>query len=386
MLTCPPAGPMSSAPSPLLTPSRQDETLVLALRGEWDIRQQPPGFETLSEHFADDSGPARVAFDTTGLDHYDSSLISLLLQIHRRCEEKEASFDRDSLPDGINQLLDMALAVPEKRDARAGVTERDFFFSLGQASLDLVSELFDLLHFLGECILSFGRLLTGRARFRRRDFWVIIQECGAEALPIVSLISGLIGMIFAFVGAYQMAGIGTTIYVANLVAIAMAREMGCIMTGIIMSGRTGAAFAAQIGSMKINEEIDALKTFGFSPIDFLVLPRMLALIIMMPLLTIYANIVGMAGGMLVGLGFDISMGQYIAQTISALDLKSLGIGIGKSVIFGVIIAAAGCLRGMQSGSSASAVGTAATSAVVVSITAIILTDSLFAILTTVFGF
>jgi phospholipid/cholesterol/gamma-HCH transport system permease protein len=147
-----------------------------------------------------------------------------------------------------------------------------------------------------------------------------------------------------------------------------------------MSGRTGAAFAAQIGSMKTNEEIDALKTFGFNEIDFLVLPRMIALIVMMPLLTVYANAVGMLGGLIVGMLSGLGFQQYFDQTMKALDLTSCAIGISKSIVFGVIIAAAGCLRGMQCGSSASAVGTAATSAAVSAITAIIIADAFFAVL------
>ncbi len=377
---------MPSSPSPLLASSwRDDETLALILRGCWSLRHDPPGFEDVAPQLANGSRPARITFETTGLDQFDSSLVSLLLHLHRYCAEHDISFDRDALPEDVRELLAMALAVPEKRDTHTMSRERDFFYSVGQASLDLIDEFHDLFQFLGECLFSFGRLLRGRARFRRRDLWVIMQECGAEALPIVTLISVLVGMIFAFVGAYQMADFGATIYVANLVAIAMAREMGALMTGIIMSGRTGAAFAAQIGSMKVNEEIDALKTFGFPPIDFLVLPRMLALVVMMPLLTVYANVVGMTGGMLVCLGFNISTKQYLSQTLEALDFQSLALGIGKSVLFGILIAGAGCLRGMQSGSSASAVGTAATSAVVVSITAIIVADSVFAIITTLLG-
>jgi phospholipid/cholesterol/gamma-HCH transport system permease protein len=374
---------MPLPPSTLLDSVRNQNTLVLSLRGDWDIREDPPGFGVLAPEFRNGNAPGKVTFDTAQLEMYDSSLISLLLQLHKRCEESKTEFDRAALPEGINQLLDMALAVPEKRDARAGTTERRFFHRVGEASIKLVDEIFDLVFFLGECLLSFGRFVTGRARFRRGDFWVTLQECGVEALPIVSLIGGLIGMIFAFVGAFQMAGFGATVYVAALVAIAMVREMGCLMTGVIMSGRTGAAFAAQLGSMKVNQEIDALKTFGFSPIDFLVLPRMLALILMMPLLTVYATLIGIAGGALVTcLGYDVGLEQYLNQTVKSLTWGSCALGLTKSVIFGVIVAAAGCLRGMQSGSSASAVGTAATSAVVVSITAIILTDCVFAVVTT----
>jgi phospholipid/cholesterol/gamma-HCH transport system permease protein len=179
---------------------------------------------------------------------------------------------------------------------------------------------------------------------------------------------------------------GAQIYVANLVGIAMAREMGALMTGIIMSGRTGAAFAAQIGTMQVNEEIDALKTMGISPMEFLVVPRMLALIVMMPLLTLYADLVGILGGAVVGVFMlDLSPLQYYEQTRLALNMTQFSIGLAKSMVFGVIIAVAGCLRGMESGRSASAVGNAATSAVVTSILFIVGADGLFAIITDVLG-
>lgn len=378
---------MSSASNEVLKLRRDEDTLVLSLCGDWSIREAPPGYESLARHFGSETSPTTVTFDTAELGKFDSSLISLLLQLHRHCEQSATRIDRTELPKGIVELLEMALAVPEDRDAHAQKPRPGVFHRLGQTTLDLFKEISDLLAFLGECLLSLGRLVTGRARFRRKDLWITLQECGVEALPIVSLIGGLIGMIFAFVGAYQIAGIGATFLVANLVAIAMVREMGCLMTGVIMSGRTGAAFAAQLGSMKANEEIDALKTFGFSPIDFLVLPRMLALVVMMPLLTVYSIVAGIAGGALVTcLGFEVSFRQYLNQTIEALTIQSCALGLGKSVVFAVIVAGAGCLKGMESQSSASGVGTATTAAVVVSITAIILADCAFAIITTVLEF
>jgi phospholipid/cholesterol/gamma-HCH transport system permease protein len=173
---------------------------------------------------------------------------------------------------------------------------------------------------------------------------------------------------------------GASIYMADLVGIAMVRELGCIMTAIIMSGRTGAAFAAEIGSMKVNQEVDALKTLGFSPMEFLVMPRMLALILMMPLLTAYGNVMGMLGGGLLAPLFGVSFRQYYDRLIVAIDLPNYSAGISKAVIFGVIVAGAGCMKGMQSGNSASAVGQATTSAVVTAITAVIAVDAIFAFL------
>ena len=203
----------------------------------------------------------------------------------------------------------------------------------------------------------------------------------------VTLISFLIGLILAFVGAVQLQQFGASIFVANLVAIAMTREIGCIMTAIVMSGRTGAAFAAQLGTMNTNQEIDALSTLGISPMEFLVLPRMLALIAMMPLLTVYADLVGILGGAVVGIGMlGLSPTEYFEQTRAAVKVSDFLIGITKSSVFGVVVALAGCLRGLNSGRSAAAVGLAATSAVVTSIVWLIVLDGIFAVILNVLGF
>jgi phospholipid/cholesterol/gamma-HCH transport system permease protein len=252
--------------------------------------------------------------------------------------------------------------------------------------IDALRSSADMLAFIGDATLAFGRFLKGRARFRSTDLTLIIQECGADALPIVSLISLLIGLILAFMGAVQLKLFGAEIYIASLVAIGMSREMGAMMAAIIMAGRTGAAFAAQLGTMQVNEEIDALVTLGVSPMEFLVLPRMLALVLMMPLLCLYADLVGIIGGYIVGVGaFDITSIQYIEQTINSLNLRHIIVGVVKSGVFGVLIAVAGCLRGMQCGRSATEVGNAATSAVVTAIVWIIVADGLFAFITNVLG-
>ncbi|MEM8955215.1 MAG: ABC transporter permease [Verrucomicrobiota bacterium] len=376
---------MNDDSSNLLSADRSGDRLEVFLSGSWHINSSPPDFaSSLATPLNDGGPPSSITFDTSALDSYDSSLISLLLKLHRQCESTNTRFDRDSLPGDVNDLLDMALAVPETEEGNRR-QDRRFFYRVGSASLAIVDELLDLFNFLGECLFAIGRLLTGRARFRHRDFWVTVQESGAEALPIVALISVLIGMILAFVGSHQLSEFGASIYVADLVGIAMVREMGAIMAGVIMSGRTGANFAAQLGSMKVNEEIDALRTFGFNPIDFLVIPRILALVIMMPLLTVYADIIGILGGMIVGVTMGISFDQYFNQTINSLDIVACMIGITKGFVFGFIIAGAGCLRGMQSGGSSAAVGSATTSAVVTSITAIIIADAIFAVLTTILG-
>jgi phospholipid/cholesterol/gamma-HCH transport system permease protein len=262
--------------------------------------------------------------------------------------------------------------VPEKEGARKKPKKELFLDLVGAKAIVVWRSTVDMVDFLGEASVAFGRLLTGRASFRRTDLVLLLKECGAQALPIVSLISVLVGLILAFVGAIELKMFGAQIFVADLVGIAMVRIMGAIMTGIIMAGRTGAAFAAQIGTMQVNEEIDALQTLGISPMEFLVLPRMVALIVMMPLLCLYADLMGIVGGVVVGVGMlDLSLTEYLNRTREAVRMTHLWIGLFDSAVFGVLVAMAGCLRGIQCGRSASAVGEATTSAVVTSIVAIV---------------
>ncbi len=253
-------------------------------------------------------------------------------------------------------------------------------------SIELWQSTCELLAFIGEATIAFFKLLVGKASFRRSDLFLFIQQCGADALPIVTLISLLVGLILAFIGAVQLMMFGAQIYVADLVGIAMVRVMGAVMVGIVMAGRTGAAFAAQLGTMQGNEEIDALKTMGVSPMEFLVLPRMLALVLMMPLLCVYADLMGVLGGLIVGVSaLDIGLLQYINQTTGALKLSYFFIGIIHATIFGVLVSLAGCLRGIQCGRSASAVGDATTSAVVTSIVAIIVATGIITVVCNVLG-
>jgi phospholipid/cholesterol/gamma-HCH transport system permease protein len=257
---------------------------------------------------------------------------------------------------------------------------------VGSITIEFARSAGELVAFIGEAFISLTRFLTGRAVFKKRDLAVFIEESGARALPIISLVSLLIGLILAFVGAIQLRVFGAEIYVASLVGVATVRELGAIMTAVVMSGRTGAAFAAQLGTMQVNDEIDALKTMGISPIDFLVLPRMLALTIMMPLLCLYANLMGILGGFLVGVSLlNISPRMYINQTIASIGFNDLVIGVFMSVVFGVLVSLAGCLRGMQCQRSSAGVGAAATSAVVTGIVSIIVATAAITVACEILG-
>jgi phospholipid/cholesterol/gamma-HCH transport system permease protein len=302
------------------------------------------------------------------------------------CRERRIAVDDAGLPRNARQLLGLALAGPPRGPGAQPAGSPNPIRRLGESLIRKSKELRQPIAFFGETLLTLARAATGRARFRVSDVFLMIQECGAEALPIVGIISFLVGMIFAFVGAIQLKQFGADIYDANLVAVAMFREMAAVMTGIVLAGRTGAAFAAQISSMQGNEEIDSLSTLGISPMEFLVLPRTLALIIMMPLLCIYANALGLVGGYFVAMNtLNVTSAAYILQSQSAVTLTDFSIGIVKGSVFGVLIAVTGCRQGMQAGRSAAAVGAAATSAVVSGILAIIVTDAVFAVLLNIVG-
>jgi len=292
----------------------------------------------------------------------------------------------EGLPGGVRRLLALALAVPERTGARRE-SERDSFLPrIGQHALDFTRSAGEMLTFLGEAFLALLRLFRGRARFRSSDLILFIQECGAETLPIVSLISLLVGLILAFIAAIQLKLFGAQIFVADVVGIAMVRVMGAVMTGVIVAGRTGAAFAAQLGTMQVNEEVDALQTLGISPMEFLVLPRMLALALMMPLLCLYADLMGVLGGMIVGLSMlDLNLKEYLQHMETSVRITYIWIGLFHGFVFGVLIALAGCLRGMQCGRSASEVGRAATSAVVTSIVSIVAATAVITFVCQVLG-
>jgi phospholipid/cholesterol/gamma-HCH transport system permease protein len=357
-----------------------DDTLRVRLTGNWIIGNELPSANEVQKQV--ESGPQikRITFDTQELTKWDSALLTFLIKIIDQGSGNQIITDREGLPKGVRRLLELASAVPEKKTHKETVRE-PFLSRIGASAINFKLSVDEMLAFIGDVFLAFIKLLRGKARFRRSDLSLIIQDCGAQALPIVSLISFLVGLILAFVGAIQLKMFGAQIYVADLVGIAMVREMGAMMTGIIMAGRTGAAFAAQLGTMQVNEEIDALTTMGISPMEFLVLPRMLALVLMMPLLCLYADLVGILGGVVVGIGMlDLSFTQYFHQTQAALDLTNFALGIFKATFYGILIALFGCLRGMQCGRSASAVGIATTSAVVTAIVAIIVSDGIFAVI------
>ncbi len=371
-----------SVPSPStgrVTLRRSEEgTLVVRLAGPWRLEEGLPSVEPVQREVAAGS-TRRIAFDTKDLDAWDSGLLAFVSSVSRLGRDRAVEVDRSGLPGGLQRLLSLAEAVPVKEDAAARQRTSQLVELLGEKALETHSLFVDDLRFLGELTVALGRALRGRARFRATDLALLVQQNGFEALPIVTLVTFLLGLILAFVGAVQLQTFGAAIYVADLVGVAMVRDMGALITGIIMAGRSGAAFAAQIGSMKVTQETDALTTMAISPVEFLAAPRVVALCLMMPLLTLYGDAMGILGGAFVGLTMlGISPLEYYDQTVTAISLGDLVGGVFKGSVYGVLVAIAGCLRGMQAGKSSSAVGDAATSAVVTGVVLIIVACGVFA--------
>jgi len=362
-----------------------DGTLVMRLAGPWQLRGELPSPDVI-QHEIESAPPRRVAFDAAQVTAWDSGLLTFLTKVTELCAQRQIPTDREGLPTGVQRLLALAEAVPERKGARQETVVPRWLARLGTAVLDAREPARQMLEFIGQISLAVGKLVRRKARYRTSDLMLLIQQAGADALGIITLISFLVGTILAFVGAVQLEQFGAAIYVADLVGIAMVREMGAMMTAIVIAGRTGAAYAAQLGTMKVTQEIDALTTMGISPLEFLVLPRMLALCLMMPLLCLYADVVGILGGAAVGTGMlKLPLLVYYNQTAHAVHIGDLIGGVFKASVYGVLVAISGCLRGIQCGNSSSAVGDAATSAVVTGIVFIISACGLFSVIFYVLG-
>jgi len=355
--------------------------LVVRLAGTWTLEDGMPDLGAVRHALDERPPPTALAFDMGDLHHWDSGVLAFVAKVEDLAKAHKVQVDRGGLPEPVQRLLTIAEAVPEKEGARAPEAVDSWIARVGQGAMRVWSQAVSAVTFLGEATLALGRMLTGRARFRWRDLAVIVQESGIEALPIVTLINFLVGMIIAFVGAVQLQKFGASIYVADLVTIATARELGCLMTAVIMAGRTGSGFAAQLGTMQVNQEVEALETMSLPPMEFLVMPRLLALTLMMPLLCVYADVVAWFGGAFVAVGMlDLNPTLFWQESKQSVALTDISLGISKSLIFGIIIAICGCMQGIRAGKNAAAVGRAATSAVVLSIVWIVVADGVFAVI------
>ena len=361
------------------------EILAIHLAGKWQLGKDVPPSENVRAELTAQPPVRGIVFNTDGLSFWDSSILTFLVDIMKHCVEEGIKIKSDGLPNARRQLIDLATAVPKKEDAQKSVVDESVWSRVGSEAIQFVKSTGELISFVGVTSIAIARLIQGKARFLSSDLWLLIQETGIQAVPIVSLISFLVGLILAFVGILQLQIFGAQVYVADMVSIAMVREMGAIMTGIIMAGRTGAAYAAQMGTMQVNEEIDALETLAISPMEFLVLPRVMALTLMMPPLVLYADLMGVLGGAMVAGLYGIRLTVYLNRAIGALNLYHLFIGLFMGFVFGVLVSMSGCLRGMQCGRSASEVGNAATSAVVTGIVAIIVATAVITVICNILG-
>ncbi|MFA7553061.1 MAG: ABC transporter permease [Spongiibacteraceae bacterium] len=364
------------APTFLLQNKKPQTQLVFS--GHWLIHQTCPSLDSIVSQLQSQKTLAvTIAIDDSFI--WDSIFMSRLYPLQLWCQQQNIELDCSALPSSANQLLQVATAVapsPKKHDEPSYFSAINLSHGLKRARKE--TEAF--IRFIGEISISISRLCRGQANTRGIDFIYFVQQAGPNAIGIIGLTSVLIGMILAYLGLVQLRLLGAEIYIANLVTIGMMREMGALMTAVVMAGRTGAAYAAQLGTMQANEEIDALTTLGISPIEFLVLPRMLALICVMPLLCLFSNMMGLLGGGLVSMGMDITFNQYITQTQEAVVASDVFTGLFKSLVFAVLIAIAGCQAGIQSGRNSAAVGKATTKAVVTAIVYLIIADAVLNII------
>ncbi len=326
-----------------------------------------------------------IEVSAANLQKWDSSLVAVLYRLQKTARRRQLPFSGSGLPSGLQRLLKLAFSV-DRRPENTTARRQGFLERVGEKGINIVCSAHKGLSFLADAARSLGSFFEGRAVMRREDFLFALEDCGYKALPIVSLISFMVGLILAFVGAVQLKTFGAEIYVASLVTIGMTRIMGAIMTGIIMAGRTGAAYAATIGTMQVNEEIDALKTMGIPIADFLVLPRMTALVLTMPLLTMWSDFMGMLGGGFVGVTMlGIPLPRYWELSIEAINLSNFLVGIFHGFVFGIVIAVCGCYYGVNCGRNADSVGLATTRAVVSAIVWMIVMTGIITVICEVLG-
>jgi phospholipid/cholesterol/gamma-HCH transport system permease protein len=356
------------------------DVLDVALGGSWLITAPRPTWDEILAG----RNPARVTVRLEEIDKWDSSLPLIVFEMQEWCRATGAYCEIDALPEKLRALLTQ-LATAHETSVPFDRSE-NFLTSVGLATQGSVVKVREIFQFVGECVISAWRLTKQPGKFRWHDCVAEMQQCGPMAVPIVSLVSFLVGVTLAYTGAIVLRQFGGDIFIADLIGLATVREVGAVMTAVVLAGRTGAAFAATLGNMKTNEEIDALESLGIPAVQFLVLPRLLALAIMTPLLTLYANALGILGGMAVAYGLlSIPPTAYWIEMLTMVDLSDVMSGVIKATAFGLIVGLAGCLRGLQAERSAAGVGRAATSAVVTAILMMVVADAVFAVLFNALG-
>lgn len=375
MPACPPTAARADA-------SLAGDTLTVRVGGDWRITEKHPDWADLLAG----REPRSVVLSGPELGAWDSSLALFIRCVQLWSAKSGATLVLEQLPAGAVRLAASLAREPLAPTAQP-LGLPDLPTAVGKETVRLWRETKDFSQLVGECVFSMGRFFKGQAHFRWRDCFAEMQQCGAMALPIVGLISFLVGVTLAYTGSLVVRQYGGDIWIADMVGLAVVREMGPMMAAIVLAGRTGAAFAATLGNMKANEEIDALSTLGVSPIDFLVMPRIVALFCMMPFLALYSDGMGILGGMAIAAAppLNIPVNLYWAEMQTIVDLSDINTGVIKAACFGLLIGLAGCWRGLQADRSAAGVGRAATAAVVTGILLIIVADSIFAVAFDILG-
>lgn len=363
----------ATAPDCALGPDASGKP-TLYLSGNWTEDQSTPAPSRLTDILAEIEPPGPVALDLSGIGEWDSQLPAFCLRWLNLCRARGIDCERRRHGSSLDDLLDLATATPP-REARPRNRGWLSVAAMKRNLHEIGEQVQESLSFVGDATVACATCMMPDSSMRWSDLKLYCAQAGPGALPIITLTSILVGMILAYLGAVQLKEFGAEVYVADLVGIGMLREMGALMTAVVMAGRTGAAYAAQIGTMQSNDEIDALTTLGLSPMEFLVAPRLLALALMMPLLTIYANVLGMLGGAIVAGGMGISPLAYLSELVTVLTPGHFIVGLSKSLLFAVLIAIAGCRAGMSAGRSSAGVGDATTEAVVTAVVYLIVADA-----------
>lgn len=360
--------------------------MTIRIRGRMDASNASSMMQQLID-LLDERKPRSLTMDLGGVDYLDDFGVLVLVELRNHLVRTQGRFQLENIRDRARETLsllrfeEMAEGIRFEKKPQPGM-----FVRLGEAAIRHAGDLKYQASFLGSVVLALLHVCLHPRSLRREDTILCMQKTGVDALPIVALISFLLGLIMAFMSSVQLRQFGANIYVASLVSLSMVRELGPIMTAIIVAGRSGSAFASEIGTMKISDEVDALFTMGLDPARFLVVPKLIASVIVVPFLTLFSDLFAIMGGLMVGVSMlDLTVGGYMTQTLWTLEVFDVAWGFMKSAVFAVLIAWIGCLRGFQVRGGAAGVGRATTSAVVSSLFLIILTDSIFAVILRYWG-
>ena len=353
-------------------------TLTLIMTGRWDSDTTGKWWQR-GQQILELGKPSRLVIDASGVSYCDGAGVAFLIDLQQLQIRIGGDAAIQGLPEEVRRLLDIYGHISIERSPGRRREPLSIIEQVGKAAVELWRDLQALLTFIGELALTLLRAARHPRLVRWHDALLVAEQSGVDALPIIALIGVLLGLILAFQSAIPMRRFGADIFVADLLGIAMLREMGPLITAIILAGRSGSAFAAELGTMKVREEIDALRTMGLEPVRFLVLPRVIAAVAMIPVLTVFANLFGLMGGAIVMRSLGYPLVTYVNQVLSAVTVGDLMGGLLKSFVYGIVVAAVGCLRGLETRTGASAVGQSTTSAVVSGIVLIAIVDGLFAV-------